>query len=250
MYSFVSRIPSRRFRCLQFSTFSIITPRSAPASSHTTSCSSDKISIEGSDPPQAYPLSGYYSDILSGSFPHAHRAGSPRSVAPPPSSTTKRQSPADKMSIIFGSRLAGPSHRSPRYNPSTTPVDSTWKTINRVAIPPRPTEPDNCCMSGCVHCVWDDFREDMEAWAARVQQARARARATSPARRDTRQDSRPEVESASSSMDDDGGGSETSWAASTTVDDELFAGIPVGIREFMKVEKKLRDKHRKERDLV
>jgi hypothetical protein len=51
-------------------------------------------------------------------------------------------------------------------------------------------------------------------------------------------------------MDDDGGGSETNWAASTTVDDELFAGIPVGIREFMKVEKKLRDKHRKERDLV
>jgi hypothetical protein len=101
-----------------------------------------------------------------------------------------------------------------------------------------------------VHCVWDDFREDMEAWAARIQQARARARATSPARRDMRQDSRPEVESASSSMDDDGGGSETSWATSMTVDDELFAGIPVGIREFMKVEKKLRDKHRKERDLV
>ncbi|OXV10291.1 hypothetical protein Egran_01946 [Elaphomyces granulatus] len=104
------------------------------------------------------------------------------------------------MSIIFGSRLAGPSHRSPRYNPSTTPVNSTWKTINGVIIPPRPTEPDNCCMSGY-----------METWAARVQQARARARATSPARRDMRQDSRPEVESASSSMDDDGGGSETSW---------------------------------------
>lgn len=248
MYSHVSRITFRRFRRLQFSTSSPFSTKSrfAPASPHTTSCGGDEISIEGSDPPQVYPLSGYYSDILSGSSPHAHRAGSSRSVTPP--STTTRQSPVDKMSIIFGSRLAGPGYRSTRYNPSTTPVESTWKTVNGVAIPPRPAEPDNCCMSGCVHCVWDDFREDMEAWAARARQAQARA--TSPAGRDMRQDPRPEVESSSSSMDDDGGGSETSWAASVAVDDELFAGIPVGIREFMKVEKKLRDKHRKERDLV
>lgn len=23
-----------------------------------------------------------------------------------------------------------------------------------VRIPPKPLEPDNCCMSGCVNCTW------------------------------------------------------------------------------------------------
>lgn len=50
------------------------------------------------------------------------------------------------------------------------------------------------------------------------------------------------------SMDDDGGGSETNWGAED-VGDELFAGIPVGIREFMKTEKKLREKHMRERNI-
>ena len=49
------------------------------------------------------------------------------------------------------------------------------------------------------------------------------------------------------SMDDDGGGSETNWVAETpTSDDALFDDIPVGIREFMKTEKKLRQMHREE----
>jgi hypothetical protein len=46
-------------------------------------------------------------------------------------------------------------------------------------------------------------------------------------------------------MDEDGGGSETNWTAPNQEDD-LFASIPVGIREFMKTEKKLRVKHQKE----
>lgn len=31
----------------------------------------------------------------------------------------------------------------------------------------RPQEPDNCCMSGCVNCVWDVYREEVEEWASR-----------------------------------------------------------------------------------
>lgn len=47
------------------------------------------------------------------------------------------------------------------------------------------------------------------------------------------------------SMDDDGGGSETNWAGDTG-DDKLFDDIPVGIREFMKTEKKLKQRHKAE----
>lgn len=237
------------------SSFSTISRHAAPTS---TPRSNDESPAIASDPPQAYPLSGYYADLLSAPVPRTRRARATRRVVatpqqeepPTPASTTEPQSPEDKMSIIFGSRLASPGYKSTRYNPSSMPPESTWKTVNGVAIPPRPVEPDNCCMSGCAHCVWDDFRDDMEAWAARVQEAQAKAKETRPFR-DMRQSPRAEVHSASTSMDDDGGGSETNWSMPSPageIDDDLFAGIPVGIREFMKTEKKLRDKHRKEKE--
>ncbi|KAL4937395.1 hypothetical protein BDV06DRAFT_232619 [Aspergillus oleicola] len=144
------------------------------------------------------------------------------------------------MAIVFGTRLAGPG-RSSRYHPGTS---SAWKTVNGVPIPPRPEEPDNCCMSGCVHCVWDDYRDEMEEWAAVLAQAKAKGE----------QLKQPNVIPGaipktpdgidSTSMDDDGGGSENNWSVGSG--DDLFADIPVGIREFMKTEKKLKEMHRQE----
>ncbi|KAF7591770.1 hypothetical protein BBP40_001150 [Aspergillus hancockii] len=199
--------------------------------------------LSGSDPPQVHPLSGYYDDILSFRSPYRRQATSSRPIPgrpdkPSPSSTVEPQSPQNKMSIVFGTPLAGPG-RSPRS--AQIPPESTWKTINGVAIPPRPEEPDNCCMSGCVHCVWDDFRDEMEEWAGRVEQAKVKGVSNGPTM-DMRHTPRAEVDSSSTSIDDDGGGSETNWTAPTQADD-LFASIPVGIREFMKTEKKLKQKH-------
>lgn len=158
------------------------------------------------------------------------------------------------MSIVFGTRLAGPGYQSTRYNPETVPPESAWRTVGGVPIPPQPAEPDNCCMSGCVHCVWDDYRDDMEQWAARVREAQvmiARTKAGAGPQTDMRQKPRAEVNSASASVDDDGGGREANWVLPSTggdLGDDLFAGIPVGIREFMKTEKRLREKRRKERE--
>jgi hypothetical protein len=48
------------------------------------------------------------------------------------------------------------------------------------------------------------------------------------------------------SMDDDGGGSETNWSAGLAMsgqEGDLFKDIPVGIREFMRTEKMLKQKH-------
>ncbi|KAK5006624.1 hypothetical protein LTR28_006270, partial [Elasticomyces elasticus] len=41
------------------------------------------------------------------------------------------------------------------------------------------------------------------------------------------------------SMDDDGGGSETGWDQGSSGD--LFGNVPVGIREFMRTEKMLKE---------
>lgn len=38
------------------------------------------------------------------------------------------------------------------------------KVIAGVRVPARPIEPDNCCMSGCINCVWELFNEDLEEW--------------------------------------------------------------------------------------
>lgn len=199
---------------------------------------------------QAQPLSGYYSLILTSPLPYS---GSTTSAVPTasaknqptsaPVAAPKPKTPQEKMAIVFGTRLAGPGRQS-RYNPGEAPPESMWKTINGVPIPPRPEEPDNCCMSGCVHCVWDDFRDEMEDWAARIAKAKAKG-GSEKGTADMRAEPRAEVDSASLSMDDDGGGSETNWTAPNQ-DDDLFASIPVGIREFMKTEKKLRVKHQKE----
>lgn len=87
----------------------------------------------------------------------------------------------------------------------------------------------------------------MEEWAEKSAQARLAIQAqrrdeeingmTMPAQRTPSQ--------AAVSMDDDGGGSETNWSDDTN-HDRLFDDIPVGIREFMRTEKKLKQMHEKE----
>jgi hypothetical protein len=105
-------------------------------------------------------------------------------------------------------------------------------------------------MSGCVHCVWDDYRDEVESWAVRLRQAQAKAHGGGMNSPKVGM-SRPEVADASISMDDDGGGSETLWDSASTLapGEDLFQGIPVGIREFMATEKRLRDRKKKRKTL-
>ena len=128
-----------------------------------------------------------------------------------------------KARVVFGSRLAGPAERR-------RDIDAKSSVIAGVLVPPRPQEPDNCCMSGCVNCVWDQYRDDLEEWAGKSADARRRSMMA-------------QGQDLGGSMDDDGGGSETNWASTGP---DLLAGIPVGIREFMKNEKILKERRRKE----
>ncbi|KAK3292411.1 oxidoreductase-like protein [Chaetomium fimeti] len=175
--------------------------------------------------------------------------------------------------VVFGASLAGPAERAERL----ARVRAESRVVAGVVVPPRPEEPDNCCMSGCVNCVWDRYRDDVEEWAARAAEAERRLAADDAgAQVGVTEDSMEgvergrvmelgvhdgDVDRGAVGVDDDGGGSVGNWEAGLSSspppppsgrivkdfwDEELYKNVPVGIREFMKHEKRLKEKHRRE----
>lgn len=171
--------------------------------------------------------------------------------APPPPDDlpmTDKEERIAKARVVFGSRLAGPGERRRE-------IEKASQDVAGIMVPPKPEEPDNCCMSGCVNCVWDQFRDELEEWAEqttkarlKLQEQREKGSATGMMAKEQNMPNHVAV-----SMDDDGGGTETNWEAHSmesfgSKGEDLFAGIPVGIREFMKTEKMLKEKHKRERE--
>ena len=194
--------------------------------------------------------------------PRGKPKASAEATSPPPSPATSPPTPTPppsnveaKARVIFGSRLLGPAEQAERL----ASMKERSSLVAGVLVPPRPEEPDNCCMSGCVNCVWDRFRDETELWASAHAEAERRLRAqeaagtaaipTSVDASPTRASDQP-----TSTMDDDGGGSAANWdslkqnssIAKDLWDDELYKNLPVGIREFMKQEKRLKLKHERE----
>ncbi|KAI1267900.1 oxidoreductase-like protein [Xylariaceae sp. FL1019] len=176
---------------------------------------------------------------------------SPSSKDPSPSTTT-----GSEPTFSVSSRLAGPLERADRLQA----LRDRSTLIAGIRVPPKPDEPDNCCMSGCVDCVWERYRDEMEDWASKTALAEAalqRGRAQGPV---DVLGSKSAVKGlpVSGTMDEDGGGSETNWSledikknerprlAKDFWDDQLYKNVDVGIREFMKNEKRLKQKHAKE----
>ncbi|CAM1502454.1 Fc.00g044380.m01.CDS01 [Cosmosporella sp. VM-42] len=154
------------------------------------------------------------------------------STPAPATPTAPEPTPQARARIIFGSRLLGPAEEADKLQVK----QAKSKYIAGVLVPPRPEEPDNCCMSGCVDCVWERYREEMEEWST-ANHAAQRALKTREA-----------------TMNADGGGSEASWGprvgetkiAKDLWDEDIFEDIPVGIKEFMKQEKRLKERHQRE----
>ncbi|KAF2191148.1 hypothetical protein K469DRAFT_556827 [Zopfia rhizophila CBS 207.26] len=191
---------------------------------------------------QAKPIEGFYAEILSNPLPTTQSMTRTAPTPPSPESLpkTEKEEVLQKARVVFGSRLAGPAERRAE-------IEAASHNIAGVMVPPRPIEPDNCCMSGCVNCVWDLYRDEMEEWAAKNAEARAALQAQRASGQGTGsmvvEEGTPQH--VATSMNDDGGGSETNWGLEVSPE-RLFDDIPVGIREFMKTEKKLRQKHMEE----
>lgn len=157
----------------------------------------------------------YYSLILrpsSSSLKSTNPLPNPAATAEPKEKkNNKKGEHSSQQKVIFGSRLAGPAARE----------KEGWAQE-------RPPEPDNCCMSGCVNCVWDAYREEVEEWAANGRAGKSG------------------VTDARAAQGQKGGTTDTKEfdmaRAKEFQSEGLFEGVPVGIREFMALEKKLREK--------
>lgn len=221
--------------------------------------------------PQRIPLGAYYESILNQrtSYPTKQKRDEPPNTADPevlpadkkplrsppteksqtdgtakasssgatpaaPTPTPLPTTAAEKAKIIFGTRLAGPEDMAARAESKK----SRSILIGDVLVPPKPQEPDNCCMSGCVNCVWELYQEDVEEWRAKKASAEARLKASKEA---------TEAAAPESSPKPAGVRVGEAKIAKDLWDDDLMQSVPVGFREFMKMEKKLKEKHARER---
>ncbi|KAI0017982.1 oxidoreductase-like protein [Xylariomycetidae sp. FL0641] len=236
-------------------------PDPKPEEPPSSSPKSPAAKKEKQDKPAAAAADGAKSASASAS---ASSAVPSTEEAPRPATAAQPSSAQEKARIVFGSRLAGPIQRAERL----AELRKRGTRIAGVEVPARPTEPDNCCMSGCVNCVWEQYRDDMEEWvaaSARAEAALQAQRAQGPVdalRGVSAVKGKPAVSgpvdgTGAVSMDDDGGMSERHFRedlkradrpkiAKDLWDDDLYKNIPVGIREFMKQEKRLKQKHQRQ----
>ena len=197
--------------------------------------------LRNGDESRTKSFEGYVADLLDAPLRSTSTATSASLGSAPSESKvrTEEEERLEKTRLVFGWQdgLAGPAERRRE-------IVAKSQTIAGVTVPPRPVEPDNCCMSGCVNCVWDMYRDELEEWAE--MSARARSKAAEQSGQVVAKGTTGDAVS----MDDDGGGSETNWAVgSDGAEKDLFANVPVGIREFMKIEKRLKEKVKKEKGL-
>ncbi|KAM0327528.1 hypothetical protein ACHAQA_005818 [Verticillium albo-atrum] len=235
--------------------------RFASSSTHTIQSQTPPAPIELSNK-QAHPIGNFYQAMLddpqpipgskpeqppSSAAPAAKKEPAKKQQEEPPVPSPPPATAEEKARLVFGSTLSGPRARAERLAAARAQA----VRIAGVLVPPRPQEPDNCCMSGCVNCVYDLFQEELEEWSAAKKEAEARLAEQNA------QNSAEKEQVSATSTDDDGGGSEGNWApeppkagaAKDLWDDSLYADIPVGIREFMKTEKRLKENHKQQSPL-
>ncbi|KAI4828047.1 hypothetical protein E4T44_09583 [Aureobasidium sp. EXF-8845] len=200
---------------------------------------------------QVHPLTGYYADLLSSRQNPSDKTpptttskdppqpSTPTTPASPESLEAIREETLAKARIVFGS--SGSSRREHK-----DAIALASKEIAGVKVPPKPKEPtgDDCCMSGCVNCVWDIYREEFEEWSAAAKSAREKMVAMQQQQQQQQRKDQEASPGGAASVDDDGGGSEALWIQEDADQEKKdpFADVPVGMREFMRIEKMLKQK--------
>ncbi|KAI0460817.1 hypothetical protein LJB42_001552 [Komagataella kurtzmanii] len=167
---------------------------------------------------------------------------------------SKAQTPDKKPEYLTFDTVSSPEERKLRFEEvfgvNKTNVSSRRdlshrdevKVIGGVRVPRKPIEPDNCCMSGCINCVWESFREDLKEWRTQTKQASHSLIAQGdaikykwPAGFDPPPKNLPRKYI-----------SEELRASNVeTTEDPDAEDLPISIRVFAELEKKMKNKHKK-----
>lgn len=145
--------------------------------------------------------------------------------------------PEQRIARVFGGRIKGEDRQSssrvnvgePRY-------------IAGVLVPDKPTEPDNCCMSGCINCVWEMYNDDIKDWNAKRKRAAellVQKGGVWPA------DFHPPIKFLKPENLPQGLSAKVREAPQAMAkEEESWNNVPVQIRVFAEVEKRLKQKRR------
>ncbi|EPQ30907.1 uncharacterized protein PFL1_01805 [Pseudozyma flocculosa PF-1] len=122
--------------------------------------------------------------------------------------------------------------------------------IRGITIPlkPPPPGPDECCMSGCAHCAYDIYAEDLEDFHSRLQDVRARLAALQPpvAADEWREDllgSFPSSDPGAESGTGPSGGEDVKAKAEREVD-QVIGDLDPTMKAFLEMERRMKKKER------
>lgn len=156
--------------------------------------------------------------------------------------TLDELSPEDRIARVFGGRIKGEERQSSSRREMGQP-----RMIAGVNVPDKPKEPDNCCMSGCINCVWELFNDDLKDWNEKRKTAAENMKKNGgvwPA------DFHPPVKFLNPENIPQETKQEAQKRPSKSDADEAWGNVPVSIRVFAQTEKRLKSKqHQKQKQL-
>lgn len=151
-----------------------------------------------------------------------------------------QQTPEERIAKVFGGRIKGEERQSSSRREMGQP-----RMIAGVNVPDKPKEPDNCCMSGCINCVWELFNDDLKDWNEKRSAAAENMRKQGgvwPA------DFYPPMKHLNPENIPAEAKREAQSRPAKSDAEEAWGNVPVSIRVFAQTEKRLKSKkHQKEK---
>ena len=173
----------------------------------------------------------------------------------PTASPSMQETPAnatesDSSSGIDVTRAATPAEVSTASTTQETQTSMGPTTIRGIVIPlkPPPPGPEECCMSGCAHCAYDIYAEDLEDFHSRLSSVRTQLTQLEPpvTRDEWRADLLGEYPSSSTDSESGKAGSgddDVKERAQREVD-RVIGDLDPTMRAFLEMERKLKKQER------
>ena len=171
--------------------------------------------------------------------------------SPPTGSTSIQETPSNSVDTesktgIELTRTATPAEVKPASPTTAPPAPSSMgpTKIRNIVIPlkPPPPGPEECCMSGCAHCAYDIYAEDLQDFHSRLASVRTRLAQLSPPV--TREEWRSDLLGEYPTEDGSGTQEDVQERAQQEVD-RVISDLDPTMKAFLQMERKLK---RSERD--